>query len=259
MTDTHTHLYISDAFGDGREVVERAIKAGVDYLIFPNVDAASVEPMMKLHQLFPDNTGVAMGIHPTELSPGWREDLAVMAGMVKEGGFIAIGETGIDRHWDASNISEQKEAFARQLRLASENGLPVIIHCRDGVDDTLDVIASFEGDLPLLVFHSFTSGIEDVRKIREVCDPYFGINGVVTFKNARELREALPEIGLDRIVLETDAPWLAPTPHRGTTNESAYIPLIRDRVAEVLEKTPAEVECVIDRNAVEIFKIREKK
>ncbi len=258
MTDTHTHLYISDSYGDGREVVERAISAGVDYLIFPNVDSASVAPMMKLHGLFPENTGVAMGIHPTELGPSWREELKEMAKLVRQGGFIAIGETGIDRHWDDSNVPEQKEAFGEQLRLAAENGLPVIIHCRDGVEDTLDVISSFEGELPILIFHSFTSGLSDVRKIREVCDPYFGINGVVTFKNARELREALPEIGLDRIVLETDAPWLAPTPHRGTTNESAYIPLIRDKVAEVLGKTPAEVEDITDHNANAIFKIRVK-
>ncbi len=112
-----------------------------------------------------------------------------------------------------------------------------------------------EGQLPQLIFHSFTSGIEDVRKIREVCDPYFGINGVVSFKNAKPLREALPEIGIERIVLETDAPYLAPTPHRGTRNESSYIPLIRDCVAATLGLTPEETERITDANARKIFQV----
>ncbi len=116
-------------------------------------------------------------------------------------------------------------------------------------------IKGMEGQLPQLIFHSFTSGIEDVRKIREVCDPYFGINGVVSFKNAKPLREALPEIGIERIVLETDAPYLAPTPHRGTRNESSYIPLIRDCVAATLGLTPEETERITDANARKIFQV----
>ena len=145
------------------------------------------------------------------------------------------------------------QAFARQLEWAVRYNLPVIIHCRDGVDETLEVIRNAGDRLPKLIFHSFTSGLEDVRKIREVCDPYFGINGVVTFKNAASLREALPEIGIDKIVLETDAPYLAPVPHRGSRNESSYIPLIRDKVAETLGISPEETERITDFNAEQLF------
>ena len=150
-------------------------------------------------------------------------------------------------------MADQKEAFARQLEWAQRCDLPVIIHCRDGVEETLDVLKNIKGKLPKLIFHSFTSGPEDVRRIREVCDPWFGINGVVTFKNAKPLREALTLIGLDRIVLETDAPYLAPTPHRGERNDSSLIPLILAQVSETLGIPKEEVEKQTDLNAKAIF------
>lgn len=253
MTDTHTHLYMDAFAGEEPAAVERALARGVSRMVFPNVDAASVKPMLKLHALYPEQTIVAMGLHPTEVKEDWREVLAEMEPLVASGQYRAIGETGIDLYWDKTRREEQRQAFGIQYDWAVRYGLPLIIHCRNGVEDTLDVISSHKGERPLMVFHSFTSGMEDVRRIREVCDPYFGINGVVTFKNARELREALPEIGIDRIVLETDSPYLAPTPHRGSRNESAYIPEIRDMVAQTLGLTPEETERITDRNASRLF------
>lgn len=255
MTDTHTHLYMDAFAGEESAAVERAIASGVTLMVFPGVCPESHDAMMELHRKFPDNTKVALGLHPTEVGNDWREVLSGMERHLAAGGFSAIGEVGIDLHWDSSNIEDQKSAFACQLKWAQDNYLPVIIHCRDGVKETLEVIKGMEGQLPQLIFHSFTSGIEDVRKIREVCDPYFGINGVVSFKNAKPLREALPEIGIERIVLETDAPYLAPTPHRGTRNESSYIPLIRDCVAATLGLTPEETERITDANARKIFQV----
>lgn len=266
MTDTHTHIYMPDAFPDGGvAAVEAALGAGVTQLVFPCVTLGSLEPMRALRDRFPGNVRIALGLHPTELSPGWREDLARMEKMLPSD-FAAIGEVGIDLYHDSSMRLEQREAFALQLGWAKRFGLPVIIHCREGLDDTLEVIeAADPSSLPPLVFHSFTGNSDDVRRIREICDPWFGINGVVTFKNAPALRDALPEIGIDRILLETDAPWLAPTPFRGRRNESAYIPHIRDCVAATMRDagitgssglpvTDADVEEITDESARRVFK-----
>ena len=157
-------------------------------------------------------------------------------------------------YWEKEHRIEQMQAFARQLRIASRLGLPVIIHCREALDETLQVISEVRPDVPL-IFHSFTGSPDDVRRIREVCDPFFGINGVVTFKNAKEIREALPLIGLDRIVVETDAPYLAPVPFRGRRNEPAYVVHTCAKIAEVLGLTPQQVEASTDINAKRIFRI----
>lgn len=253
MTDTHTHLYMPDVYADGGVgAVERAIEAGVTNLVFPCVNLASLPDMRRLHDLFPDNTRIALGLHPTDLSATWREDLDVMESMLP-GDFAAVGEVGIDLYHDSSMRKEQKEAFARQLAWAQHYNLPVIIHCREGLDDTLDVLAAAEGTLPHLIFHSFTGTPGDVERIRTICDPWFGINGVVTFKNAPALRSALPVIGLDRMLLETDSPWLSPAPLRGQTNESARIVHIRDCVATTLGVSPDLVGNTTDRAAATIF------
>lgn len=254
MTDTHTHLYMPDAYPDGGvEAVENAIKAGVSQLVFPCVTLESLPEMRRLHNAFPENTRLSLGLHPTEVYDNWSNVLDKMEEMLP-GDFAAIGEVGIDLYHDASRREEQKLAFARQIKWALKFDLPVIIHCRDGLDDTLEVLGKFKGKLPKLIFHSFTGSKADVVRIREICDPWFGINGVVTFKNAPELREALPEIGLDRILLETDAPWLSPAPKRGQRNESSRIPYIRDKVAEVLEISPELVERTTDASAASLFK-----
>ncbi|MDE7403171.1 MAG: TatD family hydrolase [Muribaculaceae bacterium] len=255
MTDTHTHIYMPDVFPDyGVEAAGRAIEAGVTRMVFPCVNENSLPAMRKLHEAFPRNTRLALGLHPTDLEGDWRAQLDRMEQMLP-GDFAAIGEVGIDLYHDASQRAEQREAFARQLRWAVKHSLPVIIHCREGLDDTLEVLQELknECELPQLIFHSFTGGPEEVRRIREVCDPLFGINGVVTFKNAPAVREALPVIGLDRMLLETDAPWLSPAPLRGRTNESARIPLIRDCIAATLGVSPEEVESRTDSAAYNLF------
>lgn len=254
MTDTHTHLYMTDSYSDGGELaVKSAIEAGVKRMVFPCVNLDSLKPMRELNARFPDNTRMAIGLHPTDVTDDWESQLERMESLLP-GDFAAVGEVGIDLYHDKSHLKWQREAFARQIGWASRHSLPVIIHCREGLDDTLDIIGSVTGPLPPLVFHSFTGSVDDVRRIREVCDPWFGINGVVTFKNAPALREALPEIGLGRILLETDAPWLSPVPYRGQLNESARIPFIRDKVAEVLEVAHQTVEKVTDDSAAKLFR-----
>lgn len=258
MTDTHTHLYMSDFEDGGAEAVKRALDAGVGMMIFPGVDASSLGPMRILHARFPENTRIGIALHPTEVKDDWESVLADMERQLRENPseFSAIGETGIDLYWDASTVEEQKKAFARHYELALEYDLPLIIHCREGIEEILEVIASFDGaKRPEMIFHSFTYGPEEVRRIREVCDPWFGINGVATFKNAAAVREAVKEIGLDRIVLETDSPYLAPVPHRGKRNESAFIPAVCAQVAQTLGVSSQEVERLTDQHAKKIFKL----
>ncbi|MDE6125726.1 MAG: TatD family hydrolase [Muribaculaceae bacterium] len=168
--------------------------------------------------------------------------------------YVAVGEIGIDLYWDATRREEQLRVFGRQCELALEFGLPVIIHCREGLDEVLDVLGSLP-ETPCGVFHSFTGSADEVARIRALSpDFYFGINGIVTFKNAT-LRDTLPEIGLDRILLETDAPWLAPVPHRGKQNTSAYIPDIARHIAEHLGVPLAVVAETTTRNAGTLFGI----
>lgn len=271
MIDTHTHLYMEN-YDDGNEAaVRRALDAGVRGMVLPGVCPLSFDDMMRLHESFPENTRVALGLHPTEVyqeglatkipdeerrcTENWEVVLDRLEPLLTTGRFAAIGETGIDLYWDKSTLEIQKRAFARQLRWGMQAGLPVIIHCREGLEPCLEVIeeAKKEGELPTLIFHSFTYGPDEVKRIREVCDPYFGINGVATFKNAAYVRDALHEIGIDRILLETDAPFLAPVPYRGKRNESSYIPLIMHKIAETLALPPAEVERITDASACRIF------
>ena len=257
MIDTHTHLYSEEFEDGGVGAVERAIHAGVDLMVFPAVDALSIQPMKGLHDRFPENIILGIGLHPTELGddPDHTLDEMEKELISNPGLYKAIGETGIDLYWDASNKEAQKKAFARQYEWALKYNLPLIIHCREGVDTVLEVISSFEGRQPEMIFHSFTSDAEDVRKIREVCNPWFGINGVATFKNAQAVRDAVKEIGIDRIVLETDSPYLAPVPHRGKRNETSYIGSIRDKIGEVLGISSEEVERITDSNAKKVFNL----
>ncbi len=254
IVDTHTHLYLDEFQPTPQDAVKRAIDAGVEKMIFPNVDLTTIEPMRQLHQLFPTNTFMAMGLHPTEVKDSWEDDLNMIEQEFVEhqAEYVAIGEIGIDLYWDKTFRSEQREVFARQLTWAYERSLPVIIHSRDGLDDILDVMDALHGNLPMGVFHSFGGTIEDVERIRRRGDFYFGINGIVTFKNSK-LREVLPAIGIDRILLETDAPYLAPVPHRGKRNESAFIVNIAAYVAQTLSLPASEIDTVTTTNAFRLF------
>lgn len=259
MIDTHTHIYMSSYFSkedpEGcSHAVDRAIIAGVEKMILPAVDRESALEIATLHAECPLKTRTAMGLHPTEVGADWHEELDDIIKILTPTNPVAIGEVGIDLYWDDSNIELQKEAFIAQVRLAKTLQLPVIIHCREGLDVCLECLQKV-ADLPKLVFHSFTGSPDDVRRIRQVCDPYFGINGVVTFKNSGSLPEAVKEIGLCRLLLETDSPYLAPVPKRGRRNESSYLPFINSGIADILNLSPDEIDKATTRNAKELFKI----
>lgn len=255
LIDTHTHLYLDDFAPENLEVVKRAIDAGVDAMIFPNVDCSTVKPMFDLHDQMPDRLHMAMGLHPTEINDGWRDAIAEIKSYVdSDRTFVAIGEIGIDLYWDATYRDEQMLALEMQIGWAVERALPVILHCRDGLSETLEVLEGFRGKAKG-VFHSFGGTVSDVEAIRRrVGDFYFGINGVVTFKNSR-LREVLPSIGADRLLLETDSPYLTPVPYRGKRNESAYLPYVCACVAGALGVDEKQAADMTTANARRLFAI----
>ena len=264
MIDTHTHLY-EDSFAiegqaEGsmagqRQAVERAIAAGVSTLIFPNIDRASIQPMKRLHELCKPSTYMAMGLHPTEVKENWRAELDFIMEELKANHreYVAVGEVGIDLYWDKTFEKEQMLVFEEQVKAARQLGMPVLIHCRDGLDQALEVLQPY--DDVKLDFHSFGGTVEDVERIRRDHDAMFGINGIVTFKNSG-LVKTLPARGLDRILTETDSPYLAPVPHRGKRNESAYIPLIVEKIAETFGMTAAEVDRITSNNALQFLNIQ---
>ncbi|MCM1067275.1 MAG: TatD family hydrolase [Muribaculaceae bacterium] len=263
MIDTHTHLYLPEfddagqapgSLAGGCAAVDRAVEAGVQMMIFPNVDLTTIEPMKALHALRPECTAMAMGLHPTEVKESYRDDLASIRREFDANPhqYIAVGEVGIDLYWDRTFEREQMDVFDAQTALAVQLGLPVVIHCREGLAQVLEVLESHPA--AKAVFHSFGGTEADVDAIRRRGDYYFGINGIATFRNSK-LASVLPYIGIDRLLTETDSPYLAPTPHRGRRNESAYIPLIVSRMAEAVGSDPASVAAATTRNAKTLFNI----
>ena len=254
MIDTHTHIYLPDFKDDLDEIIDRCKSAGVKHLVLPNIDEDSLQQIRELHSKYPEFTSMAIGIHPTEIKNDWEQSIIKVRQELTTGEYVSVGEIGLDLYWDKTYINQQMEAFKAQLLLAEEFSLPVIIHSRDAYEETVEVIKTVKPTVPL-IFHSFTGSKANVLNIRKICDPYFGINGVITYKNAHELREAVPIIGLDKIILETDSPYLTPVPFRGKRNESSYLPYIRDKISQVLSLSPENVELQTDENAKFIFRI----
>ena len=254
MIDSHSHIYC-DAFDEDREaVVERAREAGVSHIILPGEGVASVPLQVALQERYPDYISLALGLHPEEVNGDYMTQLEQLRPLLDQHHVVAVGEIGIDLYWDKTWREQQLRALDIQLHWCHELGVPFIIHCREGLDEILDVIDHLDCPVPQGVFHCFTGTPEDVERIRQRGDFYFGVNGVVTFKKST-VSQLLPVIGLDRLLLETDAPYLAPVPHRGKRNESAYIPLVNDFVASSLGVSPEVVSDATDRNACRLFSL----
>lgn len=255
MIDTHTHLYMTDSFPDGgKAAVVRAVEEGVKMMVLPAVDRDSVAPMLELHRQCPANTALALALHPTEIESDWREELKEIMEKEEEADMVAIGETGLDLYWDKSKISQQMDAFGEQIQMALDRDLPVIVHSRDAFGETAEVIRNFSSGMPVFVFHSFTAGRKEADMLLEVApDSFFGINGVVTYKNAEPLREAVRHMDMERIVTETDSPYLSPVPFRGKTNESSHIPYVVRAIAAQKNVTEEEMAKITEANALRLF------
>ena len=252
--DTHTHLY-SEQFDDDRNaVVKRAIAGGVTSFFLPNIDLDSVEPLLKLEQTFPENCHAMMGLHPCSVQANYMNQLEQLYAWFKKRSFCAVGEIGIDLYWDKSYVEEQKNAFRIQINWAKEFKIPIVIHARDSFKEIFEILDEENSPDLTGIFHCFTGDLNDVRKIQQYGGFVFGIGGVVTYKKST-LPEVLPHIPLSEIVLETDSPYLAPTPHRGKRNESLYVVHVAEKVAEIYGVPLLEIAEKTTSNARKIFQV----
>ncbi|MCB0822776.1 MAG: TatD family hydrolase [Bacteroidales bacterium] len=252
FTDTHTHLYLN-AFDDDRaNVVKNAIEQGVKYMLLPNIDSSSIDPMFELCKAFPENCFPMMGLHPTSVKENYKEELEIISGWFEKQNFIAVGEIGIDLYWDQSFQKQQEEAFRFQIDLALKNEIPIVIHSRDSFDEIFNVLEDYRGSGLKGVFHCFTGSLEQANKAIDL-GFYLGIGGVLTFKNSG-LDKVIAEIDLKHILLETDSPFLAPTPFRGKRNESAYINLVANRLSQIKNIDREEIAKITTQNAIDLFK-----
>ena len=251
MIDTHTHLYVEEFDADRAEVIERAIEEGVDKFYLPAIDSAYTERMLSLEQTYPDNIRLMMGLHPTHVKENVADELMHVKEMLDQHTFCAVGEIGIDLYWDKSFLEDQQKAFDQQIKWAKEKKLPIVIHCRDAFDEVFEVLEANKGEDLFGIFHCFTGTHEQAKRAIEY-NLKLGIGGVVTFKNGK-IDQFLAQLPLTSIVLETDAPYLAPAPHRGKRNESAYLSLVANKLSTLYSLPVEEIVRQTTQNALAVF------
>ncbi|MGH1385989.1 TatD family hydrolase [Kordia sp.] len=251
ITDTHTHLY-SEAFDEDRdEMMTRALQNGVKRFFVPAIDSTYTERMFQLEKSYPDEVFLMSGLHPTHVKENYKEEIAHVEALLAERKFYAIGEIGIDLYWDKTFLTAQQEAFQYQIQLAKKYKLPIVIHCRDAFDEVFEVLEKEKDESLFGIFHCFTGTKEHAEKALSY-NMKLGIGGVVTFKNGK-IDKFLHEIPLQNIVLETDAPYLAPTPFRGKRNESSYVMNVLEKVASIYDLSEEEVAKITTENSKTIF------
>tara|TARA_B110000046_G_scaffold40521_1_gene44859 strand:- start:5082 stop:5852 length:771 start_codon:yes stop_codon:yes gene_type:complete len=252
LIDTHTHLYSEKFDEDREERIQAAIEAGVQQFFMPNIDSTSIEGMKLLVNKYPNNCLAMMGLHPCSVGSTVEEELAIVEQELQTNKYIAVGEIGMDLYWDKSFQKEQEIAFRKQIQWAKQLNLPIDVHCRDAFEEILTIMDDENDENMRGVFHCFTGTLEQARHILNYGGFNLGIGGVVTFKNSG-LDKVVKELTLDDIVLETDAPYLAPTPFRGKRNESAYLLNVADKISDIFEVSVAKVAEITTKNALEIF------
>lgn len=253
LVDTHTHLFAEQFNEDRTEMVNRAIEAGVTKMFLPNIDKDTVDDMFALSREFPENCFPMMGLHPSDVKEDYKEQLNVINSRLKEVKIYGIGETGIDLYWDKTFIKEQEEALRIQIGWALEMDLPIILHTRSADEETIAIVKDYVKDGLRGIFHCFGGTADQAKRIVDM-GFYLGIGGVLTFKNSN-LAETISDIPLESLVLETDSPYLAPHPHRGKRNESSYVTLVADKLADVRGISGEDVIDVTTANAKKIFGI----
>lgn len=260
LIDTHSHLFVEEFDADRPEVMQRAREAGITHIVMPNIDMASVEPMLQVCAEYPDLCYPTIGLHPTEVKEDYRQVLAQMKaildasvhGVASHTSFIAIGEVGLDLYWDKTFKKEQLSALEEQIGWALEYDLPIIIHSREAFPELYALFSHYKDSALRGVFHSFTGTADEAHALLEFPGFMLGINGVATFKKST-LPEALSEIPLSRLVVETDSPYLAPTPYRGKRNESAYVARVVEKLAEVYQCSAEQVAAQVYGTSERLF------
>lgn len=252
ITDTHAHIYLPEFAEIRKEMLERAEKEGVKKIFLPAIDSESHAALVALAAQFPGICQPMMGLHPCYVKENFRDELKIARDYLKKGGFVAVGEIGLDFYWDKTFTEQQYLAFEEQIRWALEFDLPIAIHSRNSTDECIEVVRRNQNGKLKGVFHCFSGSAEQAQQIMDL-GFYLGIGGVVTFKNGG-LDKVFETIGLDRVVLETDAPYLAPVPFRGKRNEPAYLKYVVEKLASLKNITVEEVAEITERNMRELFR-----
>jgi len=253
LIDTHTHLY-TEAFDEDRDqVIKNAIAKGIKRFYLPSIDSKYTSRMYDLEKEYPNHIRLMMGLHPTHVKENCKEELQHVEQNLSQHRFAAVGEIGIDLYWDQTFLKQQQEAFNTQIRWAKEYELPIVIHCRDAFDEVFEILEDHRGEGLSGIFHCFT-GTKDQADRAIDLNLKLGIGGVVTFKNGK-IDQFLDQISLDHIVLETDAPYLAPVPFRGKRNQSEYLVHILQKLALIYRRSASEIATITSKNALSVFKI----
>lgn len=264
LVDTHTHIYEPEFDDDREAVVARAAEAGVGLMLLPAIDGESYERMFDLCRSHPEAVRPMMGLHPTSVNdnPSWRDDLARVRSLLDSpppgvGPFCAVGEIGLDFYWSRDFVEEQTEAFATQVGWAIERDLPIAVHTRDAWERMTEVMSRFAGSGVRGVFHAFSSDMECYRALRGCGAFVFGVGGTVTFRKSA-VAEVVSQIPLEDIVIETDAPYLTPVPHRGSRNEPSYVRFVCAKIAELKGVDYDTVAAATTANAIRIFGVQQQ-
>ena len=253
ITDTHTHLYSDEFETDRDEMIQRAIARGISRFFVPAIDSTATESMYELEKKYPSHIFLMAGLHPVYVKANYESELAHVERELSKRKYYAVGEIGIDLYWDKSTLPQQKIAFRHQIRLAKQHKLPINIHCRDAFDEIFEILETEKGPELTGIFHCFTGNYDQALQAIG-CGMKLGIGGVVTFKNGK-IDQFLKSIDISNIVLETDAPYLAPAPYRGKRNESAYIVNVVEKLADIYQITAEKVAEITTENSKTIFGI----
>lgn len=251
FVDSHAHIYVNKFKEDINDVLERSFEHGVKKIYMPNIDHTSIDDMMEVESKYPDNCIAMMGLHPCSVQKGFEKELYLVEEWLEKRNFAAVGEIGTDLYWEKAYWPEQQEAFKIQVEWAKRHKLPIVIHCRESIDETIELVETLKTDELTGVFHCFSGNLEQAKKIIEL-GFYLGFGGVATFKNGG-LDTVIPHVGLEHILLETDSPYLAPVPHRGKRNEPAYIPIVAKKIATLKEMPLDEIALKTTANALKLF------
>jgi len=253
LIDTHCHVYLKHFDADLDAVIESAKKQGVQKILMPNVDEETVDRLHHLADTYPGYCIPMMGLHPCDVEEDWEDELERLLAWFDRRKYIAVGEIGLDLYWDKTTLDRQVLALKRQIEFALEKDLPVVLHTRDSTDKTLDELSEYKGTNLRGVLHCFSGSLEQAKRAIKL-NMMLGIGGVLTFKNAG-IAEVVKQIDLEHIILETDAPYLPPVPHRGKRNEPAYVYHVAAFLAELRGQGIAEIGKITSANAERLFSI----
>jgi TatD DNase family protein len=251
--DSHTHIYLSEFDADRSDMIDRARAVGVEKMLLPAIDSSTHEKQITVESTYPETCLSMMGLHPCSAKQHVEEELKIVRTYLEQRSFVAVGEIGLDLYWDKDHLDQQYLAFERQIEWALEFDLPIVIHSRDSMDRCIEVVKKHQRGNLRGVFHCFTGSVESARRIIDL-GFYLGIGGVITYKNAG-LPAVIEQLSLDQLILETDAPYLTPVPHRGKRNEPSYLKIIAEKIAEAKFCSVKEVGEKTSANAKRLFKL----